>query len=182
MILFKTFVVVLALVGLSAGELAAQTQDAELIIRNGLVVTVEGRMEADVRIRGERITEIGPSLAASPDAREIDARGMILMPGAVDTHTHLNTAMPDPPQPFRNQDDYESGSAAAFAGGVTTVSNFIAIRLEEDVADYTRRVRGAIAQSAMADVFVHVNMGSDPAPFHPAAVRGVGCAGLRQHG
>lgn len=157
--------VALALAGMSAGELAAQARDAEFIIRNGLVVTVEGRMEADIRIHGERIAEIGPNLSASPGVREIEARGMILMPDAVDTHTHLNTAMPDPPQPFRNQDDYESGSAAAFAGGVTTVSNFITIRPDEDVADYTRRVRGAIARSAMADVFLHVNMGSDPAPF-----------------
>ena len=122
-------------------------------------------MEADVRIRGETIAEIGPRLPASPGAREIDARGMILLPGAVDTHTHLNQVMPDPPQPYRNQDDYESGSAAAFAGGVTTVSNFITLRPDEDVAAYARRVRGAITRSAMADVFIHLNMGTDPAPF-----------------
>ena len=114
-------VVALALVSVSwVGALAAQAQDVELIIRNGLVVTIEGRMEADIRIRGETIAEIGPRLSARPGTREIDARGMILMPGAVDTHTHLNQVMPDPPQPYRNQDDYESGSAAAYLRSRTT--------------------------------------------------------------
>src|SRR2546425_10672192 len=61
-------------------------QQTEMIIRNGLIVTAEGRMEADVRIRGEKIAEIGRNLASTAGAREIDARGMLLLPGAVDTH------------------------------------------------------------------------------------------------
>ena len=93
----------------------AVAQEAEIIVRNGLIVTVEGRMEADVRIMGETIAEIGPDLPSSAGASEIDARGMLLLPGAVDTHTHLNPEMPDPPRPQGNQDDYISGSAAAFA-------------------------------------------------------------------
>ena len=109
--------------------LAAAQQPAEIIVRNGLIVTAEGRMEADVRIRGETIAEIGRDLASSAGAREIDASGMLLLPGAVDTHTHLNPEMPDPPRPKGNQDDYVSGSAAAFAAGATTISNFIFARI-----------------------------------------------------
>ena len=44
--------------------LAAAQERADIIIRNGLIVTVEGRMEADVRIRGEQVAEIGPDLVA----------------------------------------------------------------------------------------------------------------------
>ena len=80
----------------------AVAQEAEIIVRNGLIVTVEGRMEADVRIMGETIAEIGPDLPSSAGASEIDARGMLLLPGAVDTHTHLNPEMPDPPH-FRRR-------------------------------------------------------------------------------
>lgn len=90
-------------------------ESTELIIRNGLIVTAEGRMQADVRVVGEVVAEIGLDLAASAGAREIDARGMLLLPGAVDTHTHLNPVMPDPPRPTRPQDDYVTGSAAAFS-------------------------------------------------------------------
>ncbi len=146
-----------------AGHLVAQ--DAELIIRNGLIVTEEGRMEADVRIRGETIAEIGPDLTSSTGGTEIDARGMLLLPGAVDTHTHLNPEMPDPPRPQGNQDDYVSGSSAAFAGGATTISNFIPLLPNEDVNAYAARVISAIERSAMADFFIHVTIGNDPTPF-----------------
>ena len=148
-----------------AGHLVAQ--DAELIIRNGLIVTAEGRMEADVRIRGETIAEIGPNLSSNTGGSEIDARGMLLLPGAVDTHTHLNVEMPDPPRPQGNQDDYVSGSAAAFAGGATTISNFIPLLPNEDVSAYAARVIGGIERSAMADFFIHVTIGNDPTPFTP---------------
>ena len=51
-----------------AGRTAAQEQ-AEIIVRNGLIVTAEGRMEADVRIRGEKIAEIGRDLLSSAGGR-----------------------------------------------------------------------------------------------------------------
>ncbi len=147
-----------------AGPAGAQ-QPTELIIRNGLVVTAEGRMAADVRIQGEIIVEIGPGLASTLGAREIDALGMLLLPGAVDPHTHLNAEMPDPPRPNRPQDDYVTGSRAAFAGGVTTLSNFIPLQPDEDVDAYADRVIGAIERSAMADFFIHVVIQNDPARF-----------------
>ncbi len=155
----------MAVLALALPAPSAARQTTEIIIRDGLIITAAGRMEADIRIRGETIVEIGPGLTAGAGAREIDARGMLLLPGAVDTHTHLNAVMPDPPQPNRNQDDYVSGSAAAFAGGVTTVSNFISMRAGEDVNAYAARVISAIEENGMADVFVHVAIGNDPTPF-----------------
>ncbi len=145
----------------------AEGQQSELILRNGLIVTEQGRLEADVRIRGEQVVEIGPDLMPAAGARVIDAGGMLLMPGAVDTHTHLNAEMPDPPRPLRPQDDYFTGSAAAFAGGVTTISNFIPMQPGEDAAGYAERVIGGIEKSAMADFFIHITIGGDPAPFTP---------------
>ncbi len=147
--------------------LASAQQSAGLIVRNGLIVTDEGRMEADVRIRGEQVAEIGPDLVAEPGDREIDAAGMLLLPGAVDTHTHLNPVMPDPPQPSRNQDDYVSGSAAAFAGGATTLSNFLPMQAGEDVDAYADRVIGGIENRAIADFFIHVTVGNEPGRFTP---------------
>ncbi len=142
-------------------------QPTETIIRNGLIVTAEGRTLADVRIRGEQIAEIGPNLAAGPGVRQIEARGMILLPGAVDTHTHLNAEPPAQPRPNANTDDYVSGSSAGFAGGATTLSNFIPMQPNETPAAYADRVKGAIQKNAMADFFIHVNMGNDPSLFTP---------------
>jgi dihydropyrimidinase len=145
-------------------------QPAELIIRNGLIVTAEGRMEGDIRIRDEKIVEIGQNLAPTRGGREIDARGMLVLPGAVDTHTHLLAQPPNPPNPNGNTDDYVSGSAAAFAGGVTTMSNFPGMLPTEEPEAYADRVIGQVEKSAMADMFLHVNMGNDPARFTQVAM------------
>jgi dihydropyrimidinase len=144
---------------------AGAQQQTELIIRNGLIVTADGRTLGDVRIRGEQVAEIGPNLSAAAGAREIDARGMILMPGAVDTHTHLNAEPPAQPRPTGNTDDYVSGSSAGFAGGATTLSNFVPMLENETPAAYADRVKGAIHKTGMADFFIHVDMGSNPSRF-----------------
>src|SRR5688572_16612295 len=153
-------------------------QQGDLIIRNGLIVTAAGRTFGDIRIRGEQIAEIGTNLAAGAGAREIDARGMILMPGAVDTHTHLNAEPPNPPRPNGNTDDYVSGSSAAFAGGATTLSNFLPMLENEDADGYAARVKGAIHKTGMADFFIHVNMGNDPAKFTPALYSALAAKGF----
>jgi len=143
-------------------------QPAELIIRNGLIVNADGRTFGDVRIRGEQVAEIGPGLTAGPGAREIDAKGMVLLPGAVDTHTHLNAEPPATPRPNANTDDYVSGGSAGLAGGATTLSNFIPMQDGETAAAYAERVKHAIDKSAISDFFIHVNMGNDPSKFGPA--------------
>ena len=63
----------------------------DLIIRNGTVIDGTGgpAQRADVAIDGDRITAIG-DLAEVAATREIDARGMVVTPGFVDLHTHLD--------------------------------------------------------------------------------------------
>ena len=99
-------------------HVAAQSSP-ELIIRNGLVVTADARFEADVRIRNGTIAEIGRNLAPAAGARDIDARGMLVLPGGVDPHSHLFGEIPADLPSGSVVEDYSSGSAAALAGGVT---------------------------------------------------------------
>src|SRR5918912_973101 len=62
-----------------------------LLIRNGFVVSLDPTLgeipNADVLVEDGKIVEVGPGLTAS-EAEEIDATGMIVMPGFVDTHRH----------------------------------------------------------------------------------------------
>ena len=68
----------------------------DLIIRSGLVVTMDPGLgdipDGDVRVTGGHIAAVGASLDA-PGARELDARGMIVAPGLVDTHWHMWTTL-----------------------------------------------------------------------------------------
>ena len=65
-----------------AGALSVLAQEpAEILIRNGLVVTETGRLQADVRIRGAEIAEIARNLTPARGARTVDATGKLVLPG-----------------------------------------------------------------------------------------------------
>src|SRR2546422_104976 len=115
-----------------AVHLAAQSPP-ELIIRNGLVVTADARSQTDVRIRNGTIAEIGRNLSPGAGAREIDARGMLVLPGGVDPHSHLSAEVPPDLPRGSIVEDYSSGSAAALAGGGTTITNFFSRQGKEKV-------------------------------------------------
>ena len=87
---------------------------AELIVRGGTVVSAGGSRRADVAISNGRITEVADRLPASADAHEVDASGLLVMPGVVDVHTHTRVASDAEPDRF-----FRDSVAAAF-GGTTT--------------------------------------------------------------
>ncbi len=90
------------------------------LIRNGKVVTSERTTPADVLIDGERIKEVRRGIPISAAEKVIDAKGLYVIPGGIDAHTHLD-------MPFggtRSADDFESGTRAAAFGGTTTIVDF----------------------------------------------------------
>lgn len=89
----------------------------ELIIKGGTVVTPQGTAETDVGIDGESISALAPGLSGH---REIDATGLIVLPGVIDAHTHMEL----PVRGSRSSDDFLSGTIAAACGGVTTIADF----------------------------------------------------------
>jgi dihydroorotase len=87
---------------------------AELVIRRAHVLDPSTGLDgvADVRLRGGRVAEIGDGLRGG---RELEADGLRLFPGFVDVHAHWRT-------PGReDEEDIESGSSSAAAGGFTSV-------------------------------------------------------------
>ena len=93
---------------------------ASTLIRNGKVVTAKETKTADVLIDGERIKEVRRGIDAKAAEKVIDARGLYVIPGGVDAHTHLD-------MPFggtTSADDFESGTRAAAFGGTTTIVDF----------------------------------------------------------
>jgi dihydropyrimidinase len=90
------------------------------LIHGGTVVTAASTYEADVLVDGGRIVQIGGDPAVE-DAERIDASGKLVLPGAVDVHTHLDTPWGDT---YRTVDDWRAGSVGAACGGVTTIVDF----------------------------------------------------------
>jgi allantoinase len=85
----------------------------DLVFRGGLVITPSGRRRVDVHIRDGRVALL--SNEALPARREVDAFGLLVLPGMVDTHVHFM----DPGEP--THEDFPSATAAAACAGVTTV-------------------------------------------------------------
>lgn len=81
-------VIALALLG-AALATPANAQTYDILIRNGRVLDGTGNpwFHADVAIRGERIVAVG-DLSSARAAREIDATGLYVTPGFIDTHSH----------------------------------------------------------------------------------------------
>ncbi|HST93950.1 MAG TPA: dihydroorotase [Microvirga sp.] len=86
----------------------------DLILKGGIVVNQDGRVERDVGVRGGTIARIG-DLSQASAAREIDCRGLHILPGVIDTQVHFREPGLD------HKEDLESGSRAAVMGGVTAV-------------------------------------------------------------
>jgi dihydropyrimidinase len=89
----------------------------DLVISGGTVATAGGAIRADVAVADGLVERIGPDLAPA-GAERIDATGLLVLPGAVDVHTHLR--LPDETHPDRFRQD----TLAAAHGGTTTVLTF----------------------------------------------------------
>jgi dihydropyrimidinase len=128
--------------------------DYDLIIRGGTVVTAADSFRSDVAISGGRIAALGEGLSGR---RSIDAGGLLVMPGGVDTHCHLEQLLPDG---RADEESFITGSTSALAGGTTTAITFAAQfkghGILDTLAEYHRR-----AATGMIDYGFH-QIVSDP--------------------
>lgn len=110
--------------------------DFDLLIAGGTVVSPTGRRRLSVGVRGGVVAYVGPDTPAA--TRRVDAGGLIVLPGGVDTHVHLM----DPGSPER--EDFPTGTSAAAAAGVTTVvehTHGSPVRTVDDLRDKTVYLR-----------------------------------------
>jgi dihydropyrimidinase len=94
---------------------------ATTLIRGGILVGDSGRLRADVLCRDGLIAALGEALVPPADAQVIDAGGCYVMPGGIDPHTHMELPM----MGTVAADDFLTGTAAAAAGGTTTILDFV---------------------------------------------------------
>ncbi|MFL9986937.1 dihydropyrimidinase [Paraburkholderia sediminicola] len=134
------------------------SNELDFVIRHADVVTASDRFSCDIGIRDGRVAMLGHDLPRAP--RELDASGLLVLPGGVDGHCHLDQPMPEG---MRMADDFLSGTRSAVCGGTTTVIPFAAQHkgqsLQAAVDDYHARATG----KAVIDYGFHLIV-SDPSP------------------
>lgn len=125
--------------------------DAQLIFKNGTLVTAEGSRRADILVEGEQIARVGSEMPTA-GAEVIDCTDRLLLPGGVDPHTHFDLPM------FGtvSSDDHYTGHRAAAFGGTTTVLDFVP-QDEEDLAACVAAWRKK-TQKAAIDYGFHMNI------------------------
>lgn len=124
----------------------------DLVIRGGRIVNAAAVEAADVAVVNGKISQIGGEMRG---VREIDAGGRLLLPGGIDAHVHLSSPPAVADQQPRWVDDFSSGSAAALAGGVTTLGNMTFLAPGETPLAGLLREAAEAQKQTIADLFLH---------------------------
>lgn len=122
----------------------------ELLIKGGTVVTATESFLADVAVDGGKIVAIGKDLAVNAE-KVVDATGKLVLPGALDAHTHM--AMP-----FGgtvSADSYLAGTRAAVCGGVTTIFDYPVQHKGETILGLIGSKKDVLEKEACCDYAFH---------------------------
>lgn len=93
----------------------------KLLITNGTVVNADSSERADVLVVDGKIIAVDEKIAQDGNSKVIDAADLLVIPGGIDPHTHLDM----PVGSIHTADDFENGGKAALSGGTTTVIDFV---------------------------------------------------------
>ena len=124
---------------------------SDMVLTGGTVVTAEASFRADVAVEDETIAAVGVDLPRD-GAEVVDVSGALLMPGFIDGHTHLD-------MPFGGtvtSDDWDTGTAAAIAGGTTTIVDFSLQDIDGTLAEAVETWQAKAEGKARMDYGLHV--------------------------
>jgi dihydropyrimidinase len=124
---------------------------SDMVLAGGTVVTAEASFRADLAIEDERIAAVGVDLPTD-GAEVVDVSGALVMPGFIDGHTHLD-------MPFGGtvtSDDWDTGTAAAIAGGTTTNVDFSLQDIDGTLAEAVETWQAKAEGKARMDYGLHV--------------------------
>ena len=118
-----------------------------LVVRSERVVLPDGTRPAALHIADGRIIHVGPGDHRPAGVPELDAGSLVVMPGLVDTHVHVN-------DPGRSDwEGFEHATRAAAAGGVTTL-----VDMPLNSVPATTTLQGLEAKRRAADGRCHVDV------------------------
>jgi len=141
----------------------------DLVVRGERVVLPSGQRAASLLVRDGRIRSIGAYDDRPAAVRVLDAGSLVIIPGVVDTHVHLN----DPGR--ADWEGFETGTRAAAAGGVTTVVDMPlnSIPATTSVDGLEAKIQAAQGRCAVDVGFWGGVVPGNAAALEPLARRGV---------
>lgn len=127
----------------------------DLIIKNGLVILESGETHTDIAVKDGKISAMGASLGSAKQV--IDASGLIVSPGMIDAHVHINA----PGGGIRDDwEGYVTGTRACAKGGVTTIIDMPVNQLPATVDKKTLDIKYAAGKGKLTvDVASHGGLG-----------------------
>jgi allantoinase len=143
-----------------------------VIISGGTVHTPDGPREADVHVRDGKIEKLAP-WAGTRGPEVVDAKGLWVLPGAIDAHVHGR----DPG--FPEKEDFASLTAAAAAGGVTTVLDMPNTLPGVADAEVFAAKREAVAAKAMVDYGLWAMLRSSSSEEQVGGLAAAGAIGFK---
>jgi len=144
---------------------------ADLVVRNATVCTPGGLREADVHVTEGVIVSL--ERGGGSGAEEVDAAGLLILPGGIDAHVHSR----DPG--FPHKEDFATLTAAAAAGGITTVVDMPnTVPAVENVAVFQEKVEIASSR-ARVDFALWGLLGSESRPEDVHGLLDAGSVGLK---
>jgi dihydroorotase len=139
---------------------------ADLVINGGMIVSPDAEYRASIAVKDGAIFAIGKQEAMPPAPEILDVSGLHILPGAIDVHVHFR----DPGYPHK--EDFESGTAGAAFGGVTTVfdmpNTLPTVSSPGALADKHRIAAG----KAYVDFGLYAVLGEDSMAHVPALIEG----------
>ena len=123
-----------------------------ILIRNGRIITATDDYTADVLMQGGLIHTIGQDIQVGEDVVVVDASGLYVLPGGVDTHVHLENVI----GPTITCDTFASGTRAAAFGGTTTIVDFALQTATDSPLEAIARAQRSAEPQVAVDFSFHV--------------------------
>jgi len=123
----------------------------KVLIRNGNVCFENAVEATDILVENGKIAGLGPFPEAMPPAKVIDAKGLFVLPGFIDIHTHLD----DQIGRFHLADTYRTGTQVAVQNGVTTIYTFITQGQHEKLSEAIAKAKAKAKDHCYCDYAWH---------------------------
>ncbi|MCL2427090.1 MAG: dihydropyrimidinase [Oscillospiraceae bacterium] len=128
--------------------------EERVLIKNGTVINASGRQAADVAICGEKIVSVAQNINPEAKTKVVDASGLLVLPGAIDVHTHFELPFGD----FSSADDFYTGTRAAASGGVTTIMDFVTPEKGESLINALVKRKEQASEKVCIDYSLHMGI------------------------